>query len=239
MHSEEGPSRYFTARASRGVDHRAMTQFGIPGMVLMENAARSVAHEILSMDSMQQPDSNALIVCGPGNNGGDGWALARWLDAAGVTPRLCPLAEPDPGSDAGRYRSIAREIGFEEISLARCRKQPLPTVIVDAILGTGLTRPIDGTFSEAVRWINSARCPVVSIDCPSGIDVDSGRILGSAVRADMTVSFLGWKPGFLLSPGAACCGEVRIGEIGVPPVLLEEFGTDKPGGGGDEHHHTG
>jgi NAD(P)H-hydrate epimerase len=216
----------------RAVDKAAAEEFGIPGIVLMENAARALCREAIDMlADRSSTERRALIVCGSGNNGGDGWALARHLFNAAIEVTVCPLNDPKVDSDAGINCAICRRIGVDEISLGELRSKPLSWgLIVDGIFGTGLTRRPERESADAIGWINGNGTSVLAVDVPSGLDCDSGEPLGPAVRATRTVSFVGLKPGFLTSGAQEYLGEVVIADIGAPRVLTERFGTKVPSG---------
>jgi NAD(P)H-hydrate epimerase len=214
--------------AVRAVDRAAIEEYGIPGIVLMENAARALAATALSM---LDGGGMALIICGSGNNGGDGWALARHLHNAGVRVVVAPLGDPRPDGDAGVNCAICRAMGIEEIAFDRLEAQRDADLIVDAIFGTGLTRPVlEGRAEEAIVWMNAGSEPVLAVDVPSGLDADRGFPLGVAVRATATVTFVGMKPGFLVSGAEAWTGTVTVGDIGAPRELTERYGRPLEGG---------
>ncbi len=223
--------RFILDRASvRAVDRAAVQEYGVPSIVLMENAARGLAAEALDMlaGPRREAAPQVLIVCGPGNNGGDGYALGRHLHNAGIDPVFWPLGEPAAGTDAAINRGICRRIGLQEIEAGRREAFRGADLIVDAIFGTGLDRPVSGLPAEAIRWINGTRRPVLAVDVPSGLDCDTGRPLGEAVRACCTVTFVARKPGFLAAEAAACVGRVVVADIGAPIELLARFGRPRP-----------
>jgi NAD(P)H-hydrate epimerase len=197
----------------------------MPSIVLMENASRALQSAARRMlDEIAAPRGPVLILCGSGNNGGDGWALARHLHNDGVEVTVAPLGEPDAEGDAGINCRICRAMGITEIGLDQLERQPEPALIVDALLGTGLTRTVKGRAADIIAWINDQEKPVLAVDVPSGLDCDTGRPLGIAVKAAVTVSFVGSKPGFYELPAQKHVGEVVIGDIGVPRQLVARFG---------------
>ncbi|MCP3904201.1 MAG: NAD(P)H-hydrate epimerase [Planctomycetes bacterium] len=216
-----GPVYVLDRDAVRAVDRAAIEEYRIPGIVLMENAARALAAVALRM---LDPGATALIVCGSGNNGGDGWALARHLHNAGARPVVAALGEPRGEGDAGVNRAICGAMGVEEVDIDRLDEHRAAGLVVDAIFGTGLTRPVEGRAAQVIAWINAGVAPVLAVDIPSGLDGDSGVPLGVAVRATETVTFVGMKPGFLVSGADAWTGTVTIGDIGAPRELTERFG---------------
>jgi NAD(P)H-hydrate epimerase len=212
----------------RSVDRAAVEEYGVPSIVLMENAARALAQEALAMLAEADGDV-ALIICGSGNNGGDGWALARHLHNAGVSPVVAPLGAPRAGTDAAVNAAICRRMEIAEIAPDRLDDVPSPALVVDAIFGTGLDRPVAGAAADAIAWINAWGGPVLAVDIPSGMDGDTGRALGVMVRATCTVSFVGAKPGFA-APGASdATGRVVIGDIGAPRELTLRFARRRSG----------
>ena len=218
----------FSRDACRKVDQAAMEEFGIPGIVLMENASGSlaaVAMQMLMPHSGEPHDQRpVIIVCGGGNNGGDGYALARHLHNAGIEVELVRVAEPRPGTDASTNAEICRRmripthVHLEPVQLDRAR------LVVDALLGTGLDRPPEGAVRAMIEQINASGVPVLAVDLPSGLDCDTGRPLGTAVRATVTVSFLGIKKGFRHPEAARYTGHVEVGAIGAPRELLYNYG---------------
>lgn len=216
--------------AARAVDRAASEEFGIPGIVLMENAALAIAGETLAMIT-GRADPVVMIVCGSGNNGGDGWALARHLHNAGVRAVVVPLGEPRPTTDAGLNCAIARRMRVEEITPDDIEGCPAPDLIVDAIFGTGLDREVRGVAVGMIEWINAASALVLAVDVPSGLDCDTGKPFGAAVRATRTVSFVGMKPGFDQAHAQPYLGEIVIGDIGAPRELTERFGRPARGHG--------
>jgi NAD(P)H-hydrate epimerase len=227
MSAPPRPAAFILDRASvRSVDRAAIEDYGIPGIVLMENASRALAREALGMlEEAAAPGGTVLIVCGSGNNGGDGWALARHLHNAGARTVVAVLGEPRPESDAGINCAICRKMGIAEISIDELDAYAGAALIVDAIFGTGLDREVKGRAREVIGWINEAGRPVLAVDVPSGLDCDTGRPLGVAVRAAVTVSFVGYKPAFNALQAQPFIGRVVIGEIGVPRELIERLGT--------------
>ncbi len=210
----------------RAVDCAAIDEYGIPGIVLMENAARALAVAALDMIRMvRHTESSVVIVCGSGNNGGDGWALARHLDNAGTNVTIAPLGEPRDGGDAAVNCRICRAMNLAEVvvddlatHLASC------DLVVDAIFGTGLDRVVTGVAAAVIQRINESGRPILAVDVPSGLDCDTGQPMGNAVRATRTVTFVARKPGMGVETAEAYTGQVTVGDIGAPVELLERFG---------------
>ncbi len=179
---------------------------GVPSLDLMENAGAAVADAIAARFS----PCKVAVLCGPGNNGGDGFVAARLLAAHGFD---VTVAAPD-GHKGDAARMAARWQG------ARKPLEPSAlndaTLVVDALFGAGLARPLEGTYRALVEAVNHSHVPVIAIDVPSGIDGDTGQVRGIAIKADITVTFFRMKPAHLLLPGRALCGEILLADIGIP-----------------------
>jgi NAD(P)H-hydrate epimerase len=221
-------TRYTLTREQvRRVDRIAIEEFGVPGIVLMENASRGAAEAIIDANL---PRDRVLILCGGGNNGGDGLAIARHLYNAGsrVTVGLCTDPAKYPGDALINWKIVAA-MKLPTVTVTPSRLTELlhtdesrPTMLVDAIFGTGLTAPPREPFAEIATILNSAHRPVVAIDLPSGMDCDTGRPLGPvAIRATMTVTFVGLKLGFTRPGADAYTGSVRVVDIGCPKEAVE------------------
>lgn len=202
-----------TAKEMGQADKLAM-EGGVAGAVLMENAGRSVADEV----SLRFPDASTVaILCGPGNNGGDGFVAARLLVERGYfvqvgfdgDPRKLP---PDAAAMAERYSGPVHPLESALLDNA--------DVIVDGLFGAGLSRPVDGKMGALVDAANESGIPIIAIDVPSGVDGTTGSILGTAIRAVSSVTFFRLKPGHLLSPGHLHCGELHLADIGIPDEVL-------------------
>ncbi len=211
----------------RGIDVRAAEELGLPTLVLMENAGRGAADWL--RNRVEAP-SAVLVVCGPGNNGGDGGVVARHLDAWGYRVRVVWLARPEElRGDAAVQWYILDRSGIDQDSLQGEVLAGLdPRLaeadwVVDALLGTGLSRPVEGDLAAAIEALNRSSKPILALDLPSGLDADTGRPLGVAVRAEATATFVAPKLGFDAPEAAAYTGEVAVIDIGVPARLLEPF----------------
>ncbi|HUN44106.1 MAG TPA: NAD(P)H-hydrate dehydratase [Acetobacteraceae bacterium] len=183
---------------------------GVPGTVLMANAGRAVARAI---QARFRP-CRTLILCGPGNNGGDGYVVARLLAQQGWPVAVAALAPPRAGTDAdsaaARWRGATTRFSPEAAGRA--------ALVVDAVFGAGLTRDVDGLPAETLR----AARHVVAVDVPSGLDGATGAIRGFAPKAVLTVTFYRLKPGHLLQPGREHCGEIIMADIGLPVAALDQ-----------------
>lgn len=204
-----------------------MEEYGIPDELLMENAGQAVYYVILDRAGVK--GARFLVVSGPGNNGGDGFVVARKLHSAGGRVRVAVMTDP-----AGYIGPSANNLMRLEKSGVELLDRPGPEqvakdlawsdVVVDGLLGTGLTRDVEGPFAEVLQLINGAPVPVFSIDIPSGVDGDNGRIRGTAVQADTTVTFGLPKLGNVLEPGATLGGRLYLSHISFPPALIENAG---------------
>jgi NAD(P)H-hydrate epimerase len=204
----------------RELDRRAIEEYGIPGIVLMENAGRGAAEVLMRLNPERLP---VVIYCGKGNNGGDGFVIARHLDIHGWPVRLVRLARPT--GDAAVMEHVAEAAGIPD----RFGKVTAfyESWFVDALFGTGLTGPIGGRYAIDVETMNRHRQKgkkVLAVDIPSGLDCDSGKPLGPCVRADHTVTFVAPKAGFANPEAREWLGEVHVVGIGAPRVLLEQYG---------------
>ena len=199
-------------------DHLAVGA-GVPSLELMENAGRSVADVAAKTAAeLVHPDARIVVLCGPGNNGGDGFVAARCLRDRGFDVRLFLLG------DRQALKGDAAEMA---------RRWPLPIrvatpdalqsmhIVIDALFGAGLSRPLQGEAAELVNAVNASGIAVISIDVPSGLDGTTGQSAGPVIQARKTVTFFRKKPGHLLMPGRDLCGEVIVAPIGIPDRVLE------------------
>ncbi len=212
----------------READRITIHELGLPGLVLMEAAAGAVTEVV----AQRFPDAARVVVaCGPGNNGGDGLAVARQLLCRGFAVDAALLvAEDELKGDAAVQLRLARAFG---VRLHACDREPsrFPALLagagvaVDAMFGTGLDRPLDGRWAEAAAAINGAGVPVVAVDIPSGLRGSSSEVAGATVEATVTVTFAAPKVAHVLGPACWRCGEVAVGDIGIPPWVIEERAT--------------
>lgn len=225
--------KVLTAAQMQVLDRRTINEIGIPGVVLMENAGRGVAEEIIKRFSPAD-SPRALILAGKGNNGGDGYVIARHLLNRGWDVQTLVLAERDviKGDAAlnlsalencgGRVGFVLDEEALED-ALAVIGEF---TVLVDALFGTGLTKPAQGLYLQTIEWLNQQSSPVIAVDLPSGIDASTGRVPGAAVKAALTVSFAFPKVGQVSYPGAGLVGELVILDISIPEQVAGQASTD-------------
>ena len=216
-----------TSQQMRAIDRSAIEDYGIPGVVLMENAGRAVAQVAAHRSAAIVPHAHILAVCGRGNNGGDGVVAARHLHNKGLSVEICLLAEADQLSgDAAVNYHIARHMGLtirempEAQDLGVCLKTA--HLLIDAVLGTGASGEVRGPTRSAIEAINQANLPVIAVDIPSGVSADTGAILGEAVRAERTLTFGLAKIGHYCYPGRRCCGEIEIVDISLPAELVAQ-----------------
>jgi hydroxyethylthiazole kinase-like uncharacterized protein yjeF len=209
----------------REVDRRAIEEYHIPGVLLMENAARAVVDVVCNNVGKKQDGRDVLILCGGGNNGGDGLAVARHLHNRGHSVRI------------GLFTDPRKYAGEALVNWNICQAMQLPSrpltfddvvefgdgVVVDALFGTGLTQPPRGPFKEIVDSLLSTGAEVVAVDVPSGLDCDTGEPLGACVRAAHTVTFVAEKLGFANPIARQYLGHVTVGDIGCPRELIERI----------------
>lgn len=217
--------RVVTAHTMQEVDRQAITEYGIPGLQLMENAGRCCAEEIIAEFGLK---GRAVVLAGKGNNGGDGYVIARLLGRKGWNVTVIVLADCDQitGDAATNLEMLSGSIisyCTHEGRLSALHREEIfqADVIVDALLGTGLSSDVSGIYLEAIGLMNASGRPIVSVDIPSGIHGTTGRVLGGAVRADLTVTFAFAKLGHVLYPGAEHSGRLVVADIGIPPQLME------------------
>jgi len=207
------PKAVHTAQQVREMDRWAIEQLGIPGYTLMTRAGEAALdHAVESWPAARR----LLVLCGAGNNGGDGYVIARLARAAGLEVTVAALSEPArlAGDAARAHADFTAQggciVGFEPALLESA------DLVVDALLGTGLDREVGGAYAGCIDAVNAAGRPVLGIDLPSGLDADSGAVMGRAVRAERTVTFVGLKAGLFLGAGPDHAGRVAFARLGVP-----------------------
>jgi ADP-dependent NAD(P)H-hydrate dehydratase / NAD(P)H-hydrate epimerase len=216
-----------TAAEMRALD-RWTIEHHTPGAVLMERAGAGAARVLRAQWS--KPGGPVVVCCGKGNNGGDGFVIARHLRRArlGAEVWLVGRREDVRGDAAemlARWRGAVTTVETAAQAEALQRRLARAGVVVDALLGTGLNAPVEGTFAAVIDAINATRRPVLAVDIPSGLSADTGHVLGTAVRADVTATFAFPKVGQVLYPGAALCGRLEVVDIGIPP---DAFAAARP-----------
>jgi hydroxyethylthiazole kinase-like uncharacterized protein yjeF len=207
--------RLVGAAEMRAIDRAAIDGLGVPSIALMDRAGRAVASACISLAA---PRGRIVVLCGGGNNGGDGYVAAQALRSAGRDVRVLSLVPAGRlTGDAATVRARAEDDGVPVVDVAE--PASLDVAGGDVVLGTGLARPAEGAFAAAIARIDEARragARVVAVDVPSGLSADTGRPLGPCVRADRTVTFAFQKRGLVLEPGATLAGHVTVVEIGIP-----------------------
>lgn len=209
--------RHVTREEMREIDRRAIEEYGVPVDTLMENAGRAVADAVQERTS---PACPIVAVCGRGNNGGDGFVAARHLLDRGYEVEVFALdLPPDASSAPGRaWEKVKGRL--EQVQ--RFKARPM-AVLIDALLGTGLSRPVEGRERKLIAEMNAFDprwFPIVAVDLPSGLDANTGRPLGVAVKASVTVTLGLPKVGFSRPEARKYLGEVVVADIGFPPELL-------------------
>ncbi|GEO24578.1 bifunctional NAD(P)H-hydrate repair enzyme Nnr [Alicyclobacillus acidoterrestris] len=209
-----------TSEQMRCFDHDTIETLKVPGIVLMDHAGKAVAEAV-----QRRRVKSVLIVCGKGNNGGDGWLAARWLHHYGGDVRVVSATDPvlTLQGDAKLAFDMAQAAGvlwtvYEPGSLrdARC------DLIVDALLGTGTTRPLTGAYRAMVDEMNEAKAPILSVDIPTGVNASTGEVDGACVKASETIAMAYEKLGTAVTPGAIYAGTVHVADIGIKAPLPEE-----------------
>jgi len=196
---------------------RLAVERGVPSETLMENAGRAVAEAVVR----RFPDKECVaVLCGPGNNGGDGFVAARHLLEHGYKVRLGfdgdkERLPKDARAMAKRFTGAREPLRADILAGA--------SVVVDALFGAGLARPIEGKLADLIAQTNDSGLPTIAVDVPSGIDGTTGEVRGTAIRAVATVTFFRRKPGHLLLPGRIYCGETSLADIGIPARILAEI----------------
>lgn len=214
--SMEAKMRYaLNSEGMKRIDEATIKVVGIPALVLMERAALETVHV---MKKNLKREDRILVVCGPGNNGGDGVAAGRILFQQGYRVALLFICGEDKFSNQMKLQTeIARNLGM---AVENNNKLDEYNIIIDAIFGVGLSRPVDGVYEDIIQEINGNEHTVYAIDIPSGISADTGNILNAAIRADYTITYGFMKRGLLLYPGVAYAGEITVADIGFPDCTL-------------------
>ncbi|MEL6106512.1 MAG: NAD(P)H-hydrate epimerase [Planctomycetota bacterium] len=210
----------------RLVDEIAIRDFGMTGLVLMENAGRGAAQLLERWSSRDQP---MKILCGRGNNGGDGYVIARHLQLAGFEVQIVSVVPLDRLTDdaaANARIALAAEIPLRVVGNANELKTAIDAYdqLIDCLLGTGARGAPRGIYRDAILLANSLRGPRVAIDVPSGLDCDTGIANEPTFRANATITFVAEKDGFANPQAEAFVGQISVVPIGVPRKLLEQFG---------------
>ena len=224
-----------TAKEMKALDVQAQTDYAMPGILLMDNAAQAVAeavHEALTALEGER----VVIFCGGGNNGGDGLGAARWLQSYGVSVRAFVVGaaldavQGDAAMElamftkaGGRVEALSTEDDWVLAELAASKAD----VLVDALLGTGFHGELEGDVLRACELLNKSEKYILAVDIPTGVNADNGAVSENAVRADHTVTMALVKTGLLLYPGREYCGDIELADISMPVKLVEEYKSDK------------
>jgi NAD(P)H-hydrate epimerase len=226
-----------TADAMRMADRHTINEYGIPSFTLMESAGRGCADRIQSAYGPLEGDA-VVVLCGKGNNGGDGLVVARRLVAAGARVHVVLTSEPDElRDDPVRNLDLLRRLRAEEErltidvldgleALTDTANRLAPRLYVDALLGTGLTSALREPIHSLVEWVNERPAPTVAVDVPTGLHSDTGAVLGTAVQADRTVTMAAPKVGLLVGEGPRHAGPVEVVNIGIPAFVLDRAGQE-------------
>jgi NAD(P)H-hydrate epimerase len=211
------PAEIYSVASVRAIDEAAINDAGIGGYTLMTRAAEAALNEALA----RYPEARRWqVICGSGNNGGDGYVLARLAGGRGIGVSVLAVTSPDSlqGDAATAYQDFAAEGGA--VALYEGELDAEAELLVDALLGSGLERDVDGQFAEVVEAINGHDAAVLALDVPSGLNADTGNVMGVAVEADLTVTFVGLKRGLFLQDGPKYVGELEFAGLGIPAECL-------------------
>ncbi len=211
--------KYLSSQDIYKIDKLATEKFLIPSFILMENAGRSVAEFVLKHKVLSKL-KNILIFCGPGKNGGDGFVAARYLFIKEYNVNVIKFVPEDKyQGDSLLNLRIIKNLGikifdYPNFNFVHC------DLVIDAIFGIGLNRSIEGVYKEVIEKINSSGKPVISIDIPSGLDADTGKILGSCIKAKYTITMGFYKIGFKNKIAKKFCGRIIVADIGYPKIKV-------------------
>jgi NAD(P)H-hydrate epimerase len=228
MHDRASIPQTLTRDEVRAFDAWAIRELGLAGAVLMENAGRTCA-ELVLRRLAGSPGAKVCLFCGAGNNGGDGFVIARHLANGGLSPRVVLCGNPDKiEGDAKTNLEVLRRMGqaIEVLNPAEpsveARVRDLArgsSLVVDALFGTGLRGEVSAACVRLIEAVNALGLETVAVDIPSGLDCDTGRPLGAAIRASHTVTFVAMKQGFMSAEAKPYIGEVTVASIGITPVF--------------------
>ena len=222
--------KILTAAEMREVDRLTTARYRVPSLTLMENAGRSVAEFIHSrFPGLAQ--RRVIVICGKGNNGGDGFVAARHLLKLGAKPEVYLIGAPreskgDAATNLRRWKKAGKVHQDAALDPAFFRKLPAGSIIVDAILGTGVRGSVGGRLGDVINAVNERESgtSVIAVDIPSGLHADTGEVEGAAIVADHTITFTAPKPGLVDREGGHRVGGLQVRQIGSPPELIEEIG---------------
>ena len=213
------PTALFDAAGVRALDRSAIDNHGTPGLLLMRRAGEAVW---TAVERRWPRAETMIVVCGGGNNAGDGYVIAQVAAAEGISARVMQIGDTDRlSADAKQCLNDLQGAGIELEAFSEAALSE-PDIVIDAIFGTGLDRNVGGEYAEAIAALNTAQCPVVSVDIPSGINASTGAVMGDAVHATATVTFIGLKQGLLTGAAADYVGEIVFDALGVPAEIYQE-----------------
>ncbi len=225
--------KILTAAEMREVDRLTTARYRVPGLTLMENAGKSVA-EFIQRRFPNFTRRHIVVLCGKGNNGGDGFVAARHLRKMGAKPEVHLFGDPrevkgDAAANLKRWKTASGKSHVDKPGKDGELKFTSDSIVVDALLGTGTRGAVEGRLREVIAGVNRRElgCVVVSVDIPSGLHADTGEAQGEVVVADYTVTFTSPKPGLFLGAGEHHTGELAVRDIGSPTELIEETGKGK------------
>ena len=220
------PTLYLSREQVQRVDALAIQRYHLPGIVLMENAARAVVDAAMTM--LAGRVGEVLILCGGGNNGGDGLAVARHLHNRGRAVRIALTVDPARyQGDALINWNVTQAMALPtEPATVALIAQPGWALIIDAIFGTGLKQPPREPFPSIAAAVNDTHLPILAVDLPSGLDCDIGRPWGACIRATHTITFVAMKQGLANPESRQWTGEVTIGDIGCPAEAIRDAGSN-------------
>jgi len=211
---------FLTAQQAKELDRRIISDFAMPSILLMENAGRAVAEEVIKEKVRSR---RIAIFCGRGNNGADGLCAGRHLISQGFNPDIYLLGSCTQLKDEARVnldillrlKVKIQEVTSQNISLIKRRIKNYG-IIIDALLGIGIKGEVSGLLAETINLINASKAYVIAVDIPSGLDATSGEVCGVAVKADKTVTFMAKKTGMIINKGKDLCGKIKLKDLGFP-----------------------
>lgn len=216
------PTKLYTAAQVRELDRIVITDYGIPGIELMSRAGNAVFRHI----RIKWPNIQTISVfCGSGNNAGDGYIIAGLAHTVGLKVTVYAVSDPTDLKDNAliAYQDYIKAKGM--VTLFHPDLLIKTDLVVDALLGTGLNKPVTGIYAKAIQFINHHQMPVVAVDVPSGLNSDTGGVMGCAVKADCTVTFIGLKRGLYTGLASDYCGEIIYSQVAVPTEVFDKVAT--------------
>jgi len=211
-------ARLYTAQQVREQDNCAIHEFGIAGYELMKRAGKAVIDHIHTHYLADRYPSarHWLVMCGPGNNGGDGYVVATMAAKAGIDVSVCSLVDTEQlKGDAALACKDWQAAGGDVLSWPLAGNETFDLAL-DSLLGTGIDREVGGDYRDAIKFLNRLDCPIVAVDIPSGLNADTGCVMGLAVRAHSSVTFVGRKRGMYTADGPDCCGSIAFDDLAIP-----------------------